>query len=177
MSALPVIVDAASWLLILLGSFFTVVGGIGLVRMPEFYTRMHAASVTDTLGAGLLILGLMLQAGFGLVSLKLLFLLVLFFFLGPVVTHALAQAALHERDAPPSSEELAAAWRQYIEPCIATFGASRCMFESNFPPDKQTCGYTELWNAFKRITASASVDEKAAPYGSTAARTYRLTAP
>lgn len=83
----------------------------------------------------------------------------------------------HERDLPPSSEELAAAWRQYIEPCIEAFGADRCMFESNLPPDKQSCGYIELWNAFKRITASASVHEKAALYSGTAARTYRLTAP
>ena len=48
----------------------------------------------------------------------------------------------HERDVPPSSEELAAAWRQYIEPCIEAFGPDRCMFESNFPPDKQSGGYT-----------------------------------
>jgi hypothetical protein len=61
----------------------------------------------------------------------------------------------HERDVPPSSEDLAAAWRQYIEPCIEAFGVNRCMFESNFPPDKQSGGYTELWNAFKRITAGA----------------------
>jgi hypothetical protein len=52
----------------------------------------------------------------------------------------------HERDVPPSSEDLAAAWRQYIEPCIEAFGVKRCTFESNFPPDKQSCGYTELWN-------------------------------
>jgi predicted TIM-barrel fold metal-dependent hydrolase len=84
---------------------------------------------------------------------------------------------LHERDAPPSSEELAAAWRQYVEPCISAFGADRCMFESNFPPDKQSCGYTELWNAFKRITAGASAAEKTALYSGTAARVYRLTVP
>jgi multicomponent Na+:H+ antiporter subunit G len=98
-------VDLASWVLIVLGSFFTIVGGIGLVRMPEFYTRMHAASVTDTLGAGFLLLGLMLQAGFSLVTLKLAFVLGLIFFLGPVVTHALAQAALHERIAPMLAED------------------------------------------------------------------------
>ena len=80
----------------------------------------------------------------------------------------------HERDVPPSSEELAAAWRQYIEPCIEAFGVNRCMFESNFPPDKQSGGYTELWNAFKRITAGASAAEKAALYSGTAARVYRL---
>jgi L-fuconolactonase len=83
----------------------------------------------------------------------------------------------HERNTPPSSEELAVAWRQYVEPCIEAFGADRCMFESNFPPDKQSCGYTELWNAFKRITAGASAAEKTALYSGTAARVYRLTVP
>ena len=91
-----IILNVLSWVLIVAGSAFVVIGAIGLVRMPDFYTRMHAASVTDTLGAGLLLGGLMLQAGLSLVTLKLLFLLALFFFTGPVVTHALAQAALHE---------------------------------------------------------------------------------
>jgi hypothetical protein len=83
----------------------------------------------------------------------------------------------HQREVPPSSEDLAAGWRQYIEPCIEAFGVDRCMFESNFPPDKQSCGYTELWNAFKRITAGASVSEKKALYSGTAAKVYRLIAP
>ncbi|HEV2337180.1 MAG TPA: amidohydrolase family protein [Stellaceae bacterium] len=83
----------------------------------------------------------------------------------------------HERDLPPSSEDLAAAWRQYIEPCIEAFGPERCMFESNFPPDKQSGGYSELWNAFKRITAHVSAAEKKALYSGTAARVYRLTVP
>ncbi|MFZ2155265.1 MAG: monovalent cation/H(+) antiporter subunit G [Bradyrhizobium sp.] len=98
-------VDIASWGLILLGSFFTIVGAFGLVRMPEIFTRMHAASVTDTLGVGFLILGMSLQAGFGLVTLKLVFLLALFFFIGPVVTHALAQACLHEGIEPMLAED------------------------------------------------------------------------
>jgi multicomponent Na+:H+ antiporter subunit G len=63
--------------------------------MPDVYTRMHAASVTHTLGASLLLLGFMLQAGLSLVLLKLVFLFVLFFFVSPVATHALANAALH----------------------------------------------------------------------------------
>jgi predicted TIM-barrel fold metal-dependent hydrolase len=83
----------------------------------------------------------------------------------------------HERDVPPSSEDLAAAWRQYVEPCIEAFGVNRCMFESNFPPDKQSGGYTELWNAFKRITAGASAAEKTALYSGTAARVYHLQVP
>jgi L-fuconolactonase len=83
----------------------------------------------------------------------------------------------HERDTPPSSEELASGWRQYIEPCIEAFGVDRCMFESNFPVDKQSTGYVELWNAFKRITAGASEADKSALYSGTAARVYRLTKP
>jgi multicomponent Na+:H+ antiporter subunit G len=86
--------DLLSWGCILAGSFFTVVGALGLLRMPDLYTRMHAASVIDTLGAGLLIVGFMLEAGLTLVTLKLFFILALFFFIGPVVTHALAQAAM-----------------------------------------------------------------------------------
>jgi multicomponent Na+:H+ antiporter subunit G len=99
------IAEIASWALILAGSFFTVTGALGLVRMPEVFTRMHAASVIDSLGVGLLILGMGLQAGLSLVTLKLLFLLALFFFTGPVVTHALAQACLHEKIAPQLAED------------------------------------------------------------------------
>jgi L-fuconolactonase len=83
----------------------------------------------------------------------------------------------HECDVPPASEDLALAWRPYIEHCIGAFGVNRCMFESNFPPDKQSCSYTELWNAFKRITAGASAAEKTALYGGTAARVYHLAVP
>ena len=80
----------------------------------------------------------------------------------------------HLRDTPPSSEEVAATWRPYVEACIEAFGPERCMMESNFPPDKQTCGYGVLWNAFKRITKNCSAAEKAALYRGTAARVYRL---
>jgi multicomponent Na+:H+ antiporter subunit G len=99
------LVEIASWLLILAGSFFTVVGAVGLLRMPEVFSRMHAASVTDTLGVGLLLLGMMLQAGFTLVTLKLVFLAALFFFTAPVVTHALARACLHEKIKPLLAED------------------------------------------------------------------------
>lgn len=104
-------VEITSWVLILLGSFFTIVGAFGLVRMPEVFTRMHAASVTDTLGVGFLILGMCLQAGLGLVTLKLVFLLALFFFTGPVVTHALAQACLHQGVNPQLAEDRRSAAR------------------------------------------------------------------
>lgn len=98
-------IDIASGLLIAAGCFFLLVGAIGLVRMPDIYTRAHASSVIDTLGAGFLILGLMLQAGWSLVALKLLFLLAISFFMLPVVSHALAQAALHEKIAPKLAED------------------------------------------------------------------------
>lgn len=87
-------VDALSWVLLSAGGFFCVVGAVGLLRMPDFYTRMHAASVIETLGAGLILLGLMLQAGLTLVAVKLLMVGVLIFFVSPTATHALARAAL-----------------------------------------------------------------------------------
>jgi L-fuconolactonase len=80
----------------------------------------------------------------------------------------------HERPLPPSSEDLAAAWRPYIETCIELFGTRRCMYESNFPVDKGSCSYPILWNAFKRISAGASVAEKTDLFSGTAARFYRL---
>ena len=80
----------------------------------------------------------------------------------------------HERPMPPSSEDAAAAWRPYIETCIEAFGPGRCMFESNFPPDKGQCSYQVIFNAFKRIAASYSEPEKAALFSRTAADFYRL---
>jgi multicomponent Na+:H+ antiporter subunit G len=94
------LVDALSWILLVAGGLFCLVGGIGLVRMPDFYTRMHAASVVDTLGAALLLLGMMLQAGLTLVTVKLLFIGLLLFFTSPTATHALARAA-HIRGLAP----------------------------------------------------------------------------
>ena len=78
------------------------------------------------------------------------------------------------REAPPSSAELADLWRPYIEFCIERFGAARCMFESNFPVEKMGIGYAALWNAFKRIAAGASADDKRALFSGTAQRAYRI---
>ncbi|BBQ00917.1 amidohydrolase (plasmid) [Burkholderia sp. SFA1] len=78
------------------------------------------------------------------------------------------------RDVPPSSEDLAHAWRPYFDTCIELFGTERCMFESNFPVDKGMFSYGVLWNAFKRLARSMSADEKAALFSKTAASTYRL---
>jgi len=76
--------------------------------------------------------------------------------------------------APPSSIDLAAAWRPWIETCIEAFGPERCMFESNFPVDQASTGYAVLWNAFKRLAAGASDSALAALFSGTARRVYRL---
>ena len=94
--SVAILVDVASFSLIIIGSCFLVIGAIGLWRMPDVFTRMHAASVIDTVGAGFLLLGLALQAGISLVTLKLGFVFLLLFFFGPVAAHALVQAALHQ---------------------------------------------------------------------------------
>lgn len=82
--------------------------------------------------------------------------------------------AVHEGELPPSSEELAEAWREHIETRIELFGPRRAMFDSNFPVDKGSCSYGNLWNAFKRITAGASAEEKDWLYRRTAAGIYKL---
>jgi multicomponent Na+:H+ antiporter subunit G len=87
-------IDLASWICLVAGGFFCVVGAVGMLRMPDFYTRMHAASVIETLGAGLILLGLMFQAGPSLVAVKLLMVGVLILFASPSSTHALARAAM-----------------------------------------------------------------------------------
>ena len=80
----------------------------------------------------------------------------------------------HQRARPPTSTELAQAWRPWIDHCIEAFGPARCMFESNFPVDKITSSYAVLWNAFKRLAAGASAAEKQALFSATASRIYRL---
>ncbi len=94
------IIDMLSWLLLLGGSFFVVVGCVGLIRMPDFYTRNHAASITDTLGAGLLFLGLVLQSPDLLGAVKLLLIMALLLISSPTATHALAKAALYGKLPP-----------------------------------------------------------------------------
>jgi L-fuconolactonase len=81
----------------------------------------------------------------------------------------------HLAPLPPSSGEMANAWWPYVDACIETFGANRCMFESNFPVDKGACSYRSLFNAFKRLASGASASEKADLFAGTASRFYRLT--
>jgi L-fuconolactonase len=79
------------------------------------------------------------------------------------------------RDMPPASEEIAAAWRPWMETSIELFGAARCMFESNFPVQKRWSSYAVTWNGFKRLAAGASAAEKADLFAGTAARVYGVT--
>jgi predicted TIM-barrel fold metal-dependent hydrolase len=81
----------------------------------------------------------------------------------------------HTRPKPVSSEELATAWKPYMETCIAAFGPNRCMFESNFPPDKGQCSYQVIWNALKRIAAPYSEAEKNRMFEGTAAEVYKIS--
>jgi L-fuconolactonase len=78
------------------------------------------------------------------------------------------------KDRPPTSRELASAWTPLIDACIEAFGAERCMLESNFPVDLQTCGYSQLWNAFKLATRSLTSVERANLFHETACRAYGL---
>ena len=80
----------------------------------------------------------------------------------------------HRRARPPTSLQLAEAWRPWIETSIELFGAERCLFESNFPVDKASCSYAVLWNAFKRLAAGASATQRELLFSGTARRVYRL---
>ena len=88
------ILDMLSWGLLLGGAVFVLTGAIGLLRFPDFFTRLHAVSVCDTMGAGLILAGLMLQGGLSLVTVKLILMFYFMIFTGPTAVHALADAAL-----------------------------------------------------------------------------------
>ena len=90
---LDLILDIASWTCFLFGGVAVLAGALGLVRFPDFYTRLHAAGVTDTGGAELILLGMLLQAPTWIVAVKLIFIGVFLFFTSPVATHAVAHAA------------------------------------------------------------------------------------
>ena len=90
---IELILDLISAGLLAAGSIFVLIGAFGLIRLPDFYTRLHAAGVTDTLGAELILLGLMFQAGLSLVTVKLILISLFIFFTSPTATHAVANAA------------------------------------------------------------------------------------
>ena len=100
-------IEVVSWILLLSGSLFAIVGGIGVIRMPDLFTRLHAAAITDTMGAGLILAGLMVQGGLTMVTVKLILVLSFLWFSSPVSTYALARAALAHGLEPFWAEDMA----------------------------------------------------------------------
>lgn len=90
---MELLLDIASWVLLVIGGIFVFIGGVGALRMPDFYTRMHAASLTDTLGTILVLAGIILQAGLTLAAIKLVAIMVFLLLTSPTAAYALANAA------------------------------------------------------------------------------------
>ena len=89
---MEMILNIASGALLAAGRCLVLVGTIGMLRLPDFFTRLHAAGITDTLGAELMLIGMMLQAGFSLITVKLILISLFIFFTSPTATHAVANA-------------------------------------------------------------------------------------
>jgi multicomponent Na+:H+ antiporter subunit G len=92
---MALVLDLASWLCILVGAAAALIGGLGLLRLPDVFARMHGAGMIDTLGLGAILLGLMIQAGLTLITVKLVLIVLFVLYTSPVVTHALARACLN----------------------------------------------------------------------------------
>lgn len=91
---MTIVLDVLSWLLLSFGGVFVFIGGLGALRLPDFYARMHAASLTDTMGTILILAGIMLQAGLSLATIKLAAILLFLLLTGPTASYALANAAV-----------------------------------------------------------------------------------
>ena len=91
---MDIVIDILTWPLLISGAVFSMIGGFGIIRLPEFFSRMHAGGITDTLGAGLIIGGLMLQGGLSLVTVKLFMIIFFLIITSPTACHALAKSAL-----------------------------------------------------------------------------------
>jgi multicomponent Na+:H+ antiporter subunit G len=94
------LMNISSVLFLLIGSFLCVSGGVGILRFPDFFTRMHAVGVTDTLATAMILIGLMLQNPDGLIVLKLIFILLMTLLISPTASHALARAAMKNNTSP-----------------------------------------------------------------------------
>lgn len=103
---MSVLADIIGWILILAGSGFMIIGAWGTVKFPDFWSRLHAVSVSDSAGMILLSLGMCVQAGFTLVTVKLIIMLIFLFITGPSATHAVANAALMSGSRPKEGEGL-----------------------------------------------------------------------
>ena len=107
---MSILLEAAGWACLVLGSVFCMIGGLGMLRMPDLFTRAHAAGLTDTLGAALILVGLMTQIELGQVTVKLLMVLVFLWITSPTATHALMKAAfaagIHAPEEPDEEAEV-----------------------------------------------------------------------
>ena len=92
---IALLADVISWACIVVGAVFAIIGAVGILRLPDVFARMHGAGIIDTLGAGLILVGLMFQAGFSLITVKLILIVVFLLYTSPTTTHALARAALN----------------------------------------------------------------------------------
>ena len=92
---MEMLINIASWVLLVGGSAFLLIGAIGLIRLPDMFSRMHGAGVIDTMGAVMLFVGMMLQAGLTIVAIKIFLIVLFLMFTSPTTTHALARAALN----------------------------------------------------------------------------------
>lgn len=99
------VLDVLSWILLCLGGVFVVIGGVGALRLPNFYTRLHAASLTETMATILIFSGMVLQAGFSLASIKLLAIMVFLLLTAPTASYALANAALQSGMRPEAEQD------------------------------------------------------------------------
>ena len=97
---MSVLLDILGWIFLCAGGFFCIVGALGLNRMPDVFTRQHATSVADTLGVGLLVLGMLVQTSDWTVWVRLVIILIVLYVTGAVASHALARAALHDGNKP-----------------------------------------------------------------------------
>ncbi|HER27249.1 MAG TPA: monovalent cation/H(+) antiporter subunit G [Rhodospirillales bacterium] len=98
--------DIVSWALIICGGVFAIIGGIGMIRLPDFFTRIHAAGVIETMGAGAIFAGLIIQAGWSMIAVKLVLMAIFMLFTNPTATHAIARAALGEGLIPLTDDEV-----------------------------------------------------------------------
>ena len=111
---MEIIREVAVWFCLVAGSVFCIIGAVGVIRMPDFYTRTHAASVTDTLGATLILVGLVIYSGPNLVTVKLIFVLILLYITSPTAGHALVKAAYSKGLDAPDVEDATGAVRAHL---------------------------------------------------------------
>jgi multicomponent Na+:H+ antiporter subunit G len=104
---LEILRDVIAAILILGGSAFVILGAVGIIRMPDVFTRLHAVSLSDTIGASLILLGLAVESGLNLVTARLVLLVLFLVFAGPMATHAVIRAALHAKLKPIGVDESA----------------------------------------------------------------------